>query len=127
MIELIGKEDVKLSKKQVNELIDLMDKEEVLEVEDQIQKALTKENKDLKSEAEKSTVPSTPLTKADKPIKEELSEETSNKATMKNSKDEELHDTAPVLKDSDAIKTPPITGVPPPPTNAKKAEGSKQL
>ena len=43
---MIGKEDVKLSKKQLEELIELMEKEEVLEVEDQIQRALEKDNND---------------------------------------------------------------------------------
>ncbi|XP_058062807.1 mitochondrial proton/calcium exchanger protein [Anopheles bellator] len=42
VIETIGKENVKLSAKQVDELIDLLDKEEVLEAEDKIEKALTK-------------------------------------------------------------------------------------
>ncbi|XP_052869887.1 mitochondrial proton/calcium exchanger protein isoform X2 [Anopheles cruzii] len=42
VIETIGKENVKLSSKQVDELIDLLDKEEVLEAEDKIEKALTK-------------------------------------------------------------------------------------
>lgn len=126
VIEMIGKEDVKLSKKQVTELINLIDKEEVLEVEDQIQKALTKENKDKES----SPVPSTPITKADKPLKEEFDEEKNQKTTtIKTSSNEELHDTAPVLKDSldtkKNIKTTSISGVPP--SNPKKAEGSKQL
>uniref|UniRef100_A0AAG5CYV3 Mitochondrial proton/calcium exchanger protein n=1 Tax=Anopheles atroparvus TaxID=41427 RepID=A0AAG5CYV3_ANOAO len=42
VIETIGKENVKLNVKQVDELIDLLDKEEVLEAEDKIEKALTK-------------------------------------------------------------------------------------
>ncbi|XP_035891219.1 mitochondrial proton/calcium exchanger protein isoform X1 [Anopheles stephensi] len=42
VIETIGKENVKLNAKQVNELIDLLDKEEELEAEDKIEKALTK-------------------------------------------------------------------------------------
>ncbi|XP_049280029.1 mitochondrial proton/calcium exchanger protein isoform X2 [Anopheles funestus] len=42
VIETIGKENVKLNAKQVDELIDLLDKEEVLEAEDKIEKALTK-------------------------------------------------------------------------------------
>ncbi|KAF7998300.1 hypothetical protein HCN44_009698 [Aphidius gifuensis] len=122
VIEMIGKEDVKLSKKQVTELIDLIDKEEVLEVEDQIQKALTKENKDK----EASPVPSTPVTKADKPLKEEFDEEKNTKINIKTSAGEELHDSAPVLKDSKkTIKNTSISGVPP--SNPKKAEGSKHL
>ncbi|XP_050099926.1 mitochondrial proton/calcium exchanger protein isoform X1 [Anopheles aquasalis] len=42
VIETIGKENVKLNSKQVDELIDLLEKEEVLEAEDKIEKALTK-------------------------------------------------------------------------------------
>ncbi|KAL1505373.1 hypothetical protein ABEB36_004956 [Hypothenemus hampei] len=43
VIEIIGKENVKLSSKQVDELIELIDKEEILEVEDKIEKALLKD------------------------------------------------------------------------------------
>ncbi|XP_050303161.1 mitochondrial proton/calcium exchanger protein isoform X3 [Anthonomus grandis grandis] len=43
VIEIIGKENVKLSSKQVDELIELIDKEEILEVEDKIEKALQKD------------------------------------------------------------------------------------
>lgn len=50
VVELIGKEDIKLNSKQLNELIDLMEKEEVLELEDQIQKALEKESKEAKED-----------------------------------------------------------------------------
>uniref|UniRef100_A0A182M7Q8 Mitochondrial proton/calcium exchanger protein n=1 Tax=Anopheles culicifacies TaxID=139723 RepID=A0A182M7Q8_9DIPT len=42
VIETIGKENVNLNAKQVDELIDLLDKEEELEAEDKIEKALTK-------------------------------------------------------------------------------------
>lgn len=43
VIEIIGKENVNLSDKQVDELIELIDKEEILEVEDKIEKALQKD------------------------------------------------------------------------------------
>jgi len=43
VIEIIGKENVKLNSKQVDELIELIDKEEILEVEDKIEKALQKD------------------------------------------------------------------------------------
>ncbi|KAK9891833.1 hypothetical protein WA026_016632 [Henosepilachna vigintioctopunctata] len=43
VIEIIGKEDVNLTDKQVDELIELIDKEEILEVEDKIEKALQKD------------------------------------------------------------------------------------
>ncbi|CAG5075164.1 Similar to Letm1: Mitochondrial proton/calcium exchanger protein (Drosophila melanogaster) [Cotesia congregata] len=129
VIELIGKDDIKLNKKQMNELIKLMEKEEVLEVEDQIQKALLKESKESKQSTttttSKSTVPATPATKAEK-ISEEgfINEipEISVKATdvandvhpsksVKNSKNkvstkekksdpEELKDPAPIITDS---------------------------
>lgn len=49
---MIGKEDIKLSKKQVNEIIELLEKEEVLLIETQIQKALKKETKDYGNEEE---------------------------------------------------------------------------
>ncbi|XP_013134230.1 PREDICTED: LETM1 and EF-hand domain-containing protein 1, mitochondrial [Papilio polytes] len=42
MLEIIGNENVNLSEKQINELIELLDKEEILEVESKIQKALDK-------------------------------------------------------------------------------------
>lgn len=48
VIEFIGKENVHLSAKQLDELIDLIDKEETLEVEDKIERALQKE-KETKS------------------------------------------------------------------------------
>ncbi|KAG5888937.1 hypothetical protein JTB14_006304 [Gonioctena quinquepunctata] len=43
VIEIIGKENVKLNSKQIDELIELLDKEEILEVEDKIEKALQKD------------------------------------------------------------------------------------
>ncbi|KAJ8716495.1 hypothetical protein PYW07_003122 [Mythimna separata] len=42
MLEIIGNENVNLSEKQMAELIELLDKEEILEVESRIQKALDK-------------------------------------------------------------------------------------
>lgn len=43
VIEVIGKESMNLKEKQMNEILDLIDKEEVLETESKIQKALKKE------------------------------------------------------------------------------------
>ncbi|GJQ74101.1 hypothetical protein Trydic_g19023 [Trypoxylus dichotomus] len=43
VIEFIGKENVQLNSKQITEIIDLIDKEEILEVEEKIEKALQKE------------------------------------------------------------------------------------
>ncbi|KAK5649491.1 hypothetical protein RI129_000520 [Pyrocoelia pectoralis] len=51
VIELIGNENVKLSGKQVDEIIDLLEKEEILEVENKIEKALQKQ-REIKTEAE---------------------------------------------------------------------------
>lgn len=42
MLEIVGNENVNLSEKQMAELIELLDKEEILEVESKIQKALDK-------------------------------------------------------------------------------------
>ncbi|KAL4707601.1 hypothetical protein ACJJTC_001646 [Scirpophaga incertulas] len=42
MLEIIGNENVQLTEKQMGELIELLDKEEILEVESKIQKALDK-------------------------------------------------------------------------------------
>lgn len=132
MVELIGKEDIKLSKKQVNELIDLMEKEEVLEVENQIQKALKKESKEIKEitkaeesiiDGSKSTVPATPATKEKKFGKEEFNEDVSvpDKSYTSSPSSSKLETDA----DSDPTRNPPIApSVPPTP---KKAEGSKHL
>ncbi|CAH2084950.1 unnamed protein product [Euphydryas editha] len=46
MLEIIGNENVNLSEKQMAELIELLDKEEILEVENKIQKALEKAAKE---------------------------------------------------------------------------------
>ncbi|CAH1099864.1 unnamed protein product [Psylliodes chrysocephalus] len=54
VIEIIGKENVNLSPKQIDELIDLIDKEEILEVEDKIEKALQKD-KEAKKQAAAAT------------------------------------------------------------------------
>lgn len=53
---MIGQEDVKLSGKQIDELVDLIDKEEFLENEEKIEKALakSKEQRDLQKQKEKS-------------------------------------------------------------------------
>lgn len=54
MLEIIGNESVNLSEKQMAELIDLLDKEEILEVESKIQRALDKAARAAK-EQDKST------------------------------------------------------------------------
>lgn len=132
---MIGKEDVKLSKEQVDELIELMDKEEVLEVEEQMQKLekdakMAQEEKNIKA-TNKSTVPATPVTTEPGYGKEELMDDTiaeSSKSYATSSIEEDKQKSATVLKSSpksDKIKNPPLTsGVPP---TTKKAEGSNQL
>lgn len=54
MLEIVGDEGVKLSKKQINELVELLDKEEALEMELQIIKSLNKRDdlSDLQKEFE---------------------------------------------------------------------------
>jgi len=121
----------------VDELIDLMDKEEILEVEEQVQKSLEKDSKTSQTEesikaTHKSTVPATPVTTEPGFGKEELVDdavrESSKGAYGDPCTEENKQKSIAVLKSnskSDEIKNPPITsGVPP---TAKKAEGSKQL
>lgn len=136
VVELIGKEDVKLSKEQVDELIELMDKEEVLEVEEQIQKSLEKDSKTSQRQenikaTNKSTVPATPVTTEPGFGKEELVDDAprdSSKTYGDSCIEDDKQKSTVVLKSnskSDEVKNPPITsGVP---STAKKAEGSKQL
>lgn len=78
VIETIGKENVKLSDKQLNEIIDLIDKEEIIETEERIEKALKKE-KEVRDAAK---------------AKEDLTE-ADNKFLLKD-KAEELNDPAKV-------------------------------
>nr|XP_012141729.1 PREDICTED: LETM1 and EF-hand domain-containing protein anon-60Da, mitochondrial isoform X2 [Megachile rotundata] len=139
VLELIGKEDIKLSKKQVDELLELIDKEEILETDEQIQKNLQKETSEqlkdgsctaTKYVAPKTPVPATPVTTEKGFGKEELNEDVpdANKGFAVRSSESEKEKAAAVLKSnpsSDSVRNPPIApGVPPP---AKKAEGSKQL
>ena len=42
----MGKENIKLNKKQIDEIVDLMKKEELIELEEQIEKALEKGTQD---------------------------------------------------------------------------------
>lgn len=134
VIELIGKEDVKLSKEQVDELIELMDKEEVLEVEEQMQKLLEKDKASQEEDnikaTHKSTVPATPVTVEPGFGKEELTDDAvreTNKSYTGPSIEEGKQKSAAVLKSntkSDEVKNPPLTSGP---STTKKAEGSKQL
>ncbi|XP_050481237.1 mitochondrial proton/calcium exchanger protein [Bombus huntii] len=138
VVELIGKEDIKLSKKQVDELLELIDKEEILEDKGQTEKAVQKDASELKDGnctqrkyvPPKSPVPATPVTTEKSFGKEELEEnvEESNKSFAAHSSEKEREKSAAVFKsnsNSDPVRNPPLTpGVPPP---EKKAEGSKQL
>ncbi|XP_076635665.1 leucine zipper and EF-hand containing transmembrane protein 1 [Colletes latitarsis] len=123
VVELIGKEDIKLSKKQVHELIELIDKEEILEVEEQIQKTLQKEASETKYVSPKSPVSATPVTTEKGYGKEELDEDYAARSS-----EPKREKSAAVLKSnstSDSVRNPPLApGVPP---TAKKAEGSKHL
>ncbi|XP_043256935.1 mitochondrial proton/calcium exchanger protein [Colletes gigas] len=123
VLELIGKEDIKLSKKQVHELIELIDKEEILEVEEQIQKTLQKETGGAKYVSPKSPVPATPVTTEKGYGKEELDDDYAGRTS-----EPKREKSAAVLKSnstSDSVRNPPLApGVPP---AAKKAEGSKHL
>lgn len=53
VVELVGKENVKLNKKQIDEIVDLMSKEEVIELEEQIEKALEKGNQKVEETVKK--------------------------------------------------------------------------
>ena len=52
-METIGQENVQLNPKQVNEILDLLDKEEILEIEEKIEKVLKKEQEQRQVEKEK--------------------------------------------------------------------------
>ncbi|XP_031827296.1 leucine zipper and EF-hand containing transmembrane protein 1 [Nomia melanderi] len=128
VVELIGKEDIKLSKKQVHELIELIDKEEILEIEEQIQRSLQKdpapEINEIPGEkyvSPKSPVPATPVTTEKGFGKEELDED-----YVGNSSEQKRKNAAMLKsKSSDSVRNSPLApGVPP---TTKKAEGSKQL
>lgn len=119
----------------MDELIELMDKEEILEVEEQMQKLekdskVSQEEKNVKA-THKSTVPATPITTEPGYGKEELADDAimeSSKPYTTSSIEEGKQKSAAVLKSnpkSDEVKNPPLTsGVPP---TTKKAEGSKHL
>lgn len=113
VIEIIGKENVKLSSKQIDELIELIDKEEILEVEDKIEKALKKDK-----DAKKASV------ETDKGAKE---------LTGKECEKSEHTQTEGDLKDLSSKPTKPSkmessqTMVTPPPSIEKTKDSSKML
>lgn len=111
-----------------------MDKEEVLLVEEQMQK-LQKDSSEEQEEnmkaTHRSTVPATPVTTEPRFGKEELAEDAireSSTSYTDSSIEEGTQKSAAILKSnskSDEVKNSPIRpNVPPTP---KKAEGSKQL
>lgn len=115
----------------MDELVELMDKEEVLEVEEQVQKSLEKDLKASETEGNikatnKSTVPATPVTTEPGFGKEELVDDVKKSSKSYEDVEEDKQKSSAALKNnSNEIKNPPITsGVP---STAKKAEGSKQL
>lgn len=119
----------------MDELIELMDKEEILEVEEQIQKSLEKDLKVSQEEnnikaTHKSTVPATPVTTEPGFGKEELVDDAvreTGKSYIDPCVEEGKQKSAAVLKSntkSDEVKNPPLTSGP---AAAKKAEGSKHL
>ncbi|XP_012261289.2 mitochondrial proton/calcium exchanger protein [Athalia rosae] len=141
VVELIGQEDVKLSKKQVDELLELMDKEEVLEVEEQIQKALKKIGKEEKEALAEVKVidekdDTSPKTSQPQPSETERTTEFSSTKPQENKGTISTEDRSHVAQqptggkpaNSDIVRDPTVTSVtssvPPAP---KKAEGSKQL
>ena len=65
MIELVGKENVKLNKKQIDEIIDLISKEELIELEEQIEKALEKNQEQVVQKQEKASAHVTEEKKVD--------------------------------------------------------------
>ncbi|CAD1475041.1 unnamed protein product, partial [Heterotrigona itama] len=137
VLELIGKEDIKLSNKQVDELLELLNKEEILEEKGQSEKLTEKAASELKDGnctqtkyvSPKSPVPATPVTTEKNFGKEELEEaaDESNKSFATHSSEQEKEKSAAVLKSNsnDPVRNPPLTPTVPPST--KKAEGSKQL
>lgn len=79
MIEIIGKENVNLKENQIHEILDLINKEEILETEEKIEKALKKEQEQKQMSSPVNTE------------KEDFSE--SEKNFVLNDKAEELNDT----------------------------------
>ncbi|XP_046749325.1 mitochondrial proton/calcium exchanger protein [Diprion similis] len=143
VVELIGQEDVKLSKKQMDELIELMDKEEVLEVEEQIQKALkkigieTKEatepihedvEKIVQASSQANSVEDNATVQATETKITKVETKTDNKSTSSNERSDLSQPMSVTKPESRDVRDPTVTtvtsSVPPPP---KKAEGSKQL
>lgn len=80
VIETIGKENVQLDKKQLGEIFDLIDKEEIIETEDKIEKALKKEQESRQKLKESFAESEAKIILADKA--EELKGETPKKVSF---------------------------------------------
>ncbi|XP_043670521.1 mitochondrial proton/calcium exchanger protein [Vespula pensylvanica] len=129
VVELIGKEDVKLNKKQLDELIDMMDKEEILEADEQIKKILQKENA-ATQELPVSSVSMKPTTKEENLAKEELKDdiyEPKKKFKISSIDESSTEKPTEILKSNSKsnVTNPSLTPSIPPTT--KQTEGSKQL
>lgn len=117
VIEIIGKENVKLTDKQIDELIELIEKEEVLEVEDKIEKLLQKEKETQHIKAEfKHTKKEKPVEET-KPKNDQESSATSpaadeNKSTPPSSSGNVKMESHPIIPPS------PPSPPPPPPVNS---------
>ncbi|XP_060526816.1 mitochondrial proton/calcium exchanger protein [Cylas formicarius] len=109
VIEIIGKENVKLSSKQIDEVMQLIDKEEILEVEDKIEKALQKDKAAKQAERleEKAKI-------------ESKREESSNEGEGKEKSDQGSGTQAKPKMDSRTV-------IPPPPSIEKKTENSSKM
>ncbi|XP_018331476.1 mitochondrial proton/calcium exchanger protein [Agrilus planipennis] len=111
VLEIVGKEDIKLTAKQWEELIELIEKEEVLEVEKKIEKALQKE----KEEKE------TPTT--EQPLQIALNKE--NKLKVPGSKSSESSSKSKPEGPSTKLETK--ANVPPPPSLENTQSKNKKV
>lgn len=105
MIEFIGKENVHLNTKQLDELIELIDKEEILEVEDKIEKALQKEKETKSAEAAQQ-----PATESPKDSKQVITPEVpviKPEAEKSASSQQPEHPTKPKVETQSTLVTPP--------------------
>lgn len=116
----MGKENVKLSSKQIDELIELIDKEEILEVEDKIEKALQKDKEAKIAQSE-----------VDESVKA-VKEKGKDYGTDEDKKLKDVSSTAsPLTPKTDPTKCTKLestqTMVTPPPSIDKTKDSSKML
>ncbi|CAG9772608.1 unnamed protein product [Ceutorhynchus assimilis] len=126
VIEIIGKENVKLNSKQIDELIELIDKEEILEVEDKIEKALLKDKE--AQEAEKRLAQAKEQSNnehKDETLRAPIEKEEIKKdPDMKGNEKEDLKSPNPVPPSTKPNMDPET--VIPPPTIEKKPENNSK-